>query len=56
MMGSLQWAVSIGRFDITTAVMTMSSFRTMLRKGHRLLEEDGWILMPIQTFQNPILS
>ena len=34
MMGSLQWAVSIGRFDITTAVMTMSSFRTMPRKGH----------------------
>ena len=27
MVGALQWAVSIGRFDINTAVMTMSSFR-----------------------------
>jgi hypothetical protein len=32
--GSLQWAVSIGRFDITTAVMTMSGFRSAPRKGH----------------------
>ena len=27
MIGALQWVVTIGRFDITTAVMTMSSFR-----------------------------
>jgi hypothetical protein len=26
LIGSLQWAVSLGRFDITTAVMTMSGF------------------------------
>jgi hypothetical protein len=32
--GSLQWAVSIGRFDIQTAVMTMSSFRSAPRRGH----------------------
>jgi len=34
LIGSLQWAVSLGRLDITTAVMTMSSFRTSPRKGH----------------------
>jgi hypothetical protein len=34
LIGALQWAVSIGRFDITTAVMTLSGFRTMPRRGH----------------------
>ena len=34
LIGSLQWAVSLGRLDITTAVMTMSSFRSLPRKGH----------------------
>ena len=34
LIGALQWAVSIGRMDITTAVMTMSSFRVAPRKGH----------------------
>lgn len=32
--GSLQWAVSLGRIDITTAVMTLSRFRSIPRKGH----------------------
>ena len=32
--GSLQWAISLGRIDITTAVMTLSRFRSMPRKGH----------------------
>jgi hypothetical protein len=34
MVGALQWAVQIGRFDITTAVMTLSSFRANPRQGH----------------------
>ena len=34
MIGQLQWAVQIGRIDITTAVMTMSSFRVAPRQGH----------------------
>ena len=34
MIGSLQWAISLGRFDIATAVMTMSSFRASPREGH----------------------
>ena len=34
LIGSLQWAISLGRFDIMTAVMTMSSFRAAPRKGH----------------------
>ena len=34
LIGCMQWAVSIGRFDIQTAVMTMSSFREKPRIGH----------------------
>jgi hypothetical protein len=34
MIGCLQWAISLGRFDIQTATMTMSSFRTAPRQGH----------------------
>ena len=34
MIGSLQWLVTIGRFDIQTAVMTLSSFRAQPRQGH----------------------
>jgi hypothetical protein len=32
--GSLQWIVTIGRFDVHTAVMTMSGFRVAPRIGH----------------------
>jgi hypothetical protein len=31
---AMQWAVSIGRLDITTAVMTLSSFHAMPQRGH----------------------
>ena len=34
LIGQLQWAVSLGRWDIQTAVMTMSSFRVAPRSGH----------------------
>ena len=34
LIGALQWAVTLGRIDITTAVMTMSSFRVNPRIGH----------------------
>jgi len=34
LIGSLQWAISLGRFDIATAVMSMSSFRAAPRRGH----------------------
>jgi len=34
LVGSLQWSISIGWFDIVTAVMTMSSFRAQPRIGH----------------------
>jgi hypothetical protein len=34
MIGALQWMVTIGRFDILTAVMSMSSFRAAPRVGH----------------------
>jgi hypothetical protein len=34
LIGAMQWAVSIGRLDITTAIMTLSSFRAMPQRGH----------------------
>ena len=34
LVGQLQWAISLGRLDIATAVMTMSSFRSCPRIGH----------------------
>jgi hypothetical protein len=34
LIGAMQWAVSIGRLDITTAVMSLSSFHTMPRRGN----------------------
>ena len=34
MIGSLQWAVSLGRIDIQTSTMTMSSFSSVAKKGH----------------------
>jgi hypothetical protein len=34
LIGAMQWAISIGCFDIAVHVMTMSSFRTAPRRGH----------------------
>ena len=34
LIGQLQWAISIGRFDISTAVVTLSGFRAAPRRGH----------------------
>jgi len=34
LIGSLQWAIQIGRFDIATAVMTLSRFIACPRQGH----------------------
>ena len=34
MIGAMQWAISIGRFDIATAVMSLSSFRVAPHVGH----------------------
>lgn len=34
LIGASQWVVSLGRFDISVAVMTMSRFRSSPREGH----------------------
>jgi Reverse transcriptase (RNA-dependent DNA polymerase) len=34
MIGALQWVTTLGRFDVLTAVMTMSRFRALPRIGH----------------------
>ena len=45
MVGQLQWLVSLGRFDIFSAVVTMSRFRSMPREGHldRLKRMFGYV-------------
>ena len=34
LIGALQWVIQIGRFNIQTAVMTLSNYRAMPRQGH----------------------
>ncbi len=34
LIGALQWIIQLGRFDVCTAVMTMSRFRAAPRQGH----------------------
>lgn len=34
LIGALQWVIQIGRFDITTTVMSLSRFHAMPRQGH----------------------
>ena len=34
LIGAMQWAISLGRLDITSAVMTLSSFRVAPHQGH----------------------
>ena len=34
LIGAMQWVITLGRFDIATAVMTMSGFRVAPRVGH----------------------
>lgn len=41
MIGALQWIETIGRFDITTALMTMSGFRDAPRPGEAHLWSSG---------------
>ena len=34
MIGAMQWAISIGHFNIATSIMSLSSFRIAPRVGH----------------------
>jgi hypothetical protein len=34
LIGCLQWVVTLGRFDVACALMTMSRFQVAPRKGH----------------------
>jgi hypothetical protein len=34
LIGSLQWLITLRRFDIATAVVTMPRFRVVPREGH----------------------
>ena len=46
LIGALQWAISLGRFDIASAVMSLSSFRVAPRQGHldRLKRVTGFLV------------
>ena len=45
MVGSAQWSISIGRFDIQSAIMTMSKFFSAPRRGHldRMKQTIGYL-------------
>jgi hypothetical protein len=45
LIGSLQWLITLGRFDIATTVMSMSHFRVAPREGHldRLKRMYGYV-------------
>ncbi len=46
LIGAMQWVIQIGRWDITTAVMTLSRFRAAPRQGHldRIKRIYGYLL------------
>ncbi len=46
LIGALQWVIQIGRFDVCTAVMTLSRFRAAPRQGHldRVKRVHGYLL------------
>ena len=46
LVGALQWTVTLGRFDVAVAVMTLSSFRVAPRQGHldRIKRVAGYLL------------
>ena len=44
LIGSLQWAISLGRFDIAMAVMSMSSFTVLPQHGHLIrFQQKIWL-------------
>ena len=53
LVGSLQWAVSLGRFDIATATMTLSSYRSAPRRGH--LERAKRVVSYLNRMKNGII-
>ncbi len=53
LIGALQWVIQLGRFDVCTAVMTMSRFRAMPRKGH--LEQVKRIHGYLRKFEDAVI-
>ena len=44
LIGSLQWAITLGRFDISVSVMVMSRFRSCTKNWtYGEVEKDLWI-------------
>ena len=54
LIGALQWTISLGRFDIAMAVMSMSSFRAAPREGH--LERVKRICGYLSKFRNAFID
>lgn len=53
MIGALQWVISLGCFDIATAVMTLSRFRVAPRIGH--LERAKHVYGYLKRFKNGVV-
>jgi hypothetical protein len=53
MIGSLQLAVSLGKFDIQTAIMTMSRFRAAPRQGH--LDQLKWMYRYLRRYASAVV-
>ena len=53
LIGQMQWAISLGRLDITTAIMTLSSFRALPRQGH--LERAKRVIGYLTRFKDAML-
>jgi hypothetical protein len=51
--GSLQWAILLGRFDIATAVMSLSSFWALPCQGH--LEQAKQICSYLYRIRHPTI-
>jgi hypothetical protein len=53
MIGCLQWAVSLGSFDIQTATMIMSRFRVAPRQGH--LDRMKWMYRYLRKYASAFI-
>jgi hypothetical protein len=54
LIGTLQWVIQIGQFDVTMAVIMMSHFQAAPRKGH--LEQVKWVHRYLKKYRYSIIK
>ena len=47
LIGSGNWLITLGRFDIQYAISTLSQYSMAPRKGHMIALHSVWILIPV---------